>query len=110
MLSNNLPLKVHNLSSIWILTYQTPSRYNWMLQYYLRAEGLSLAWVGTARFIFSHNYTDEDFAEVTRRFLAAAANMRADGWWDAPAELSNGSIKKQVSKEMITSRLFPGGA
>ena len=42
-----LPIEVHNLSSIWILTYQTPSRYNWMLQYYLRAEGLSLAWVSS---------------------------------------------------------------
>jgi glutamate-1-semialdehyde 2,1-aminomutase len=26
-----------------------PSRYNWMLQYYLRAEGLALSWVGTGR-------------------------------------------------------------
>ena len=101
---------MHNLSSIWILTYQTPSRYNWMLQYYLRAEGLSLAWVGTARFIFSHNYTDADFAEVTRRFLAAASRMRADGWWEVPEALTNGEIKKQVSREMITSRLFPGRA
>ena len=105
-----LPLEVQNLSSIWILTYQTPSRYNWMLQYYLRAEGLSLAWVGTARFIFSHNYTDADFAEVTSRFLAAASRMQADGWWEAPAEITNGAIRKQVSREMITSRLFPGSA
>lgn len=103
-----LPLKVHNLSSIWILTYQAPSRYNWMLQYYLRAEGLSLAWVGTARFIFSHNYTDEDFAEVSRRFLAAASRMRADGWWEGPETLSNSAIRKQVSREILSSRLFPG--
>ena len=34
-----------------------PSRYNWMLQYYLRREGLALSWVGTGRLIFSLNYT-----------------------------------------------------
>ncbi len=103
-----VPLTVHNLSSIWILTYDRPGRYNWMLQYYLRAEGLSLAWVGTGRFIFSHNYTDEDFAEVTGRFIAAATQMRADGWWDAPETLSNAGIRRQVAREMIASRLFPG--
>ena len=45
--------------------YTEPSRYNWMLQYYLRAERLALSWVGTGRLIFSLNYTDADFAEVT---------------------------------------------
>ena len=35
-----LPVQVANLSSIWTVCYTQPSRYNWMLQYYLRAEGL----------------------------------------------------------------------
>ena len=35
-----------------------------MLQYYLRAEGLVLSWVGTGRLIFSLNYSDADFAAV----------------------------------------------
>ena len=43
-----------------------PSRYNWMLQYYLRAEGLALSWVGTGRLIFSLNFTDADFDAVVR--------------------------------------------
>ncbi len=105
-----LPLRLHHLSSICILTYETPSRYNWMLQYYLRAEGLSLAWVGTGRFIFSHNYTDEDFAAVKRRFVTAALQMRDDGWWDAPANVSNSTIRKQVVRELLSNRLFPGRA
>ena len=37
-----LPVRVANLSSIWTVLYTQPSRYNWMLQYYLRAEGLAL--------------------------------------------------------------------
>ncbi len=104
----NLPLKVHNLSSVWILTYTQPSCFNWMLQYYLRAEGLALSWVGTARFIFSHNYTDADFEEVTRRFLAAANRMSDDGWWHVPAQVTNQSIKQRVFREMLSRRFSPG--
>ena len=60
------------MSSIWTVCYTQPSRYNWMLQYYLRAEGLALSWVGTGRLIFSLNYTDADFEAVADRFVAAA--------------------------------------
>ena len=52
-----------------------------MLQYYLRAEGLALSWVGTGRLIFSLNYSDADFTEVAARFANAAAKMKQDGWW-----------------------------
>ena len=76
-----LPVQVANLSSIWTVLYTKPSRYNWMLQYYLRAEGLALSWVGTGRLIFSLNYTDEDFAAVAKRFVAAGHAMQRDGWW-----------------------------
>lgn len=103
-----LPLKVHNLSSVWILTYTQPSRFNWMLQYYLRSEGLALSWIGTARFIFSHNYTDADFEEVTQRFIYAAHRMRDDGWWHVPAQVTNQSIKKRVFREMLSRRFSPG--
>src|SRR6202035_360251 len=57
----HLPVRVANLSSIWTTCYTMPSRYNWMLQYYLRGEGLALSWIGSGRLIFSHNYTDADF-------------------------------------------------
>ena len=59
-----LPVQVANLSSIWTVLYTRPSRYNWMLQYYLRAKGLALSWIGTGRLIFSLNYTDADFAHL----------------------------------------------
>ena len=35
-----LPVRVANMTSVWTTLYTTPSRYNWMFQYYLRAEGL----------------------------------------------------------------------
>jgi len=96
-----LPVRVVNLSSIWTVTYARPSRYNWMLQYYLRAEGLALSWVGTGRFIFSLNYSDADFAAVTDKLVAAARAMEQDGFWWSDAALTNKAIKRRIVKEML---------
>jgi glutamate-1-semialdehyde 2,1-aminomutase len=101
---HELPVRVANLSSIWMVHYTEPSRYNWMLQYYLRLEGLALSWVGTGRLIFSLNYTDADFAEVADRFVAAAEKMKRDGWWWREASLTNKNIRRKIVKEMITRR------
>ena len=101
---HDLPVRVSNLSSIWMVQYTEPSRYNWMFQYYLRAEGLALSWVGTGRLIFSLNYTDADFAEVAERFVIAAKKMKQDGWWWHDASLTNRSIRRQILKEMFTRR------
>ena len=100
-----LPVQVANLSSIWTVCYTQPSRYNWMLQYYLRAEGLALSWVGTGRLIFSLDYSDGDFAEVCNRFVAAAQAMQRDGWWWKDDALTNKSIKRDILKEIIRHRL-----
>jgi glutamate-1-semialdehyde 2,1-aminomutase len=100
----DLPVRFANLSSIWTVSYETPSRYNWMLQYYLRSEGIALSWVGTGRLIFSLNYTDADFAEVAKRFVAAATRMKQDGWWWHTPELTNKTIRRKIMKEMIASR------
>ena len=101
----SLPVKVENMSSIWTVCYSQPSRYNWMLQYYLRAEGLALSWVGTGRLIFSLNYTDGDFAAVADRFVTAAKAMQQDGWWWNNPALTNKLIKRTILKEMIAHRL-----
>jgi len=79
--AENLPVRVANMSSVWNVLYDAPSRYNWMLQFYLRAEGLALPWTGTGRLIFSLDYTEEDFDAVAGRFVAAAGAMREDGWF-----------------------------
>jgi len=105
--AEQLPVAIANMSSIWTVCYTQPSRYNWMLQYYLRAEGLLLTWTGTGRLAFSLNYTEADFAAVAERFVAAAKAMKADGWWwDNPA-ITNKTIKRTVLKEMMMRRLFP---
>ncbi len=103
-----LPVEVANMSSIWTVCYAQPSRYNWMLQYYLRAEGLALSWIGTGRLIFSLDYSDADFAAVAERFIAAAKAMREDGWWWHAPALTNKAIRRGILKEMIAHRLMPG--
>jgi glutamate-1-semialdehyde 2,1-aminomutase len=102
--ARDLAVRVSNLSSIWTVQYTEPSRYNWMFQYYLRAEGLALSWVGTGRLIFSLNYNDADFSVVADRFVTAAENMKRDGWWWHNPSLTNKSVRRQILKEMITRR------
>jgi glutamate-1-semialdehyde 2,1-aminomutase len=101
-----LPVEIVNMSSIWTVCYTRPSRYNWMLQYYLRAEGLALSWVGTGRLIFSLNYSDADFDVVADRFIAAAKAMQHDGWWWCEPTTTNKSIRRRILWEMIAQR-FP---
>ncbi len=102
-----LPVQVAYMSSIWTVCYTQPSRYNWMLQYYLRAEGLALSWIGTGRLIFSLNYSDADFDAVAERFVLAVKAMQQDGWWWAPPGATNKLIKRSVLREMIAHRFSP---
>ena len=63
-----LPVQVANLSTVWSVFYTQPSRYNWMLQFYLRAHGLALSWVGTGRLVFTLMHSDDDMDDILRRF------------------------------------------
>jgi glutamate-1-semialdehyde 2,1-aminomutase len=99
-----IPVQVSHLQSIWTVVYTRPSRYNWMFQFYLRAQNLALSWVGTGRFIFSLNYSDADFDAVADKVLAAARAMQDDGFWWAPATLTDKGIKRGILREMLGLR------
>lgn len=98
------PVRVANMVSVWTTLYTQPSRYNWMLQFYLRLHGLQPAWIGTGRFIFSHSLTESEFEDIASRFVAAAEEMKAAGWWWSDAALTNRSIKRRVVREMLQAR------
>ncbi len=99
-----VPVRVANLSTIWTVLYTQPSRYNWMLQFYLREQGLALSWVGSGRLIFSLAYGPDEMAQVRERFVAAARRMQQDGWWWHDAAVSDRSIRRSLLREMLRQR------
>jgi glutamate-1-semialdehyde 2,1-aminomutase len=104
LLTAGVPVRVDNLSTIWTVFYTQPGRYHWMLQYYLRAHGLALSWVGTGRLIFGLHWTQKDFDEVVERFVAAARAMEADGWWWRDPALTDRGIRRGILREMLAQR------
>ncbi|HEX4050300.1 MAG TPA: aminotransferase class III-fold pyridoxal phosphate-dependent enzyme [Steroidobacteraceae bacterium] len=103
--AGQLPVRIAHLQSVMTVLYQRPSRYNWMLQFYLRAEGLELSWIGTGRLILPINCPQGDFEEVTRRIVRAARQMLADGWWWQAPHLTNRWIKRQLLRDLLRARL-----
>jgi glutamate-1-semialdehyde 2,1-aminomutase len=81
LIEASLPLRVAHLATVWTVLFQAPSRYNWLLQYYLRAEGVTLSWVGTGRCLSSMDFTAEDYHALQVQLLKAAQKMKDDGWW-----------------------------
>ena len=98
------PVRVANMSSVWTVLYTQPGCYHWLFQHYLRWQGLALSWVGTGRMIFSLNFSDADFEEVTRRFVAAGQAMRNDGWWWTDGTQTHKAIKRRILREMLSSK------
>ncbi|WP_339724709.1 aminotransferase class III-fold pyridoxal phosphate-dependent enzyme [uncultured Paraglaciecola sp.] len=106
LIAEQVPLKITNMHSILSVIYTQPSRYNWMLQFYLRDAGLELSWTGTGRFIMSLSYTDAEFEKVIECIVTAAKQMLQDGWWWSSDGLTNKAIKRQFLGDMLTAR-FP---
>lgn len=96
-----VPVQVAHLATVWTVLYSEPSRYNWMFQFYLRAEGLALSWVGTGRLIFSLDFPEEVFREVVDRFVRAAVRMKSDGWWWQQDGVTNRAIRRRLLRETV---------
>lgn len=101
----NLPLSVACLGTIFTFEFSQPSRYNWMLQYYLRNAGINLSWVGTGRCLISLDFNDGDFIELRAKVREAAMAMRRDGWWLSEADHPgrDAHIRRQLARDMMGS-------
>ena len=97
------PVQLANMGSVWTTLYTRPGRYHWMFQYYLRAAGLALGWIGTGRLIFSHALTGAEYQAIAERFVGAAEAMLADGWWWHDAALTRRSIEGRMLGETLSA-------
>jgi glutamate-1-semialdehyde 2,1-aminomutase len=100
-----LPLRVVNLATVWTILFQQPGRYNWLLQYYLRAEGVTLSWVGTGRCLSNMAFTLQDYNELQAKVVTAALRMKQDGWWLEGVEqpMRRKAMKARLTQELIGS-------
>jgi glutamate-1-semialdehyde 2,1-aminomutase len=101
----DLPVRVANMTSVFATLYERPSRYHWVLQYYLRARGLWLSWIGTGRFIFPLDLDEVSFTEIEERFIAAALEMQGDGWWWPDRAVAPRALERRILGELITAGL-----
>jgi glutamate-1-semialdehyde 2,1-aminomutase len=103
-----MPVRVVGMATVWSVLFDTPSRYNWLFQFYLREQGIALSWVGSGRMIFSLGFGDTEFATFCERFTEAARQMQAGGWWWTAAGQNNKSVQRQVLREIVRARLGLG--
>lgn len=81
-----LPVRLAALGTIWTVLFTEPSRFAWLFQYYLRAEAITLSWVGTGRCLCSFDMADQDYVELRQSILNAADAATRDGWFLSAAE------------------------
>jgi glutamate-1-semialdehyde 2,1-aminomutase len=86
--------------SIWTIIFPSVGRYHWLLQYYLKSEGITLGWVGTGKLLFSHNFSDEDFKRIAAKIIRATRRMQEDNWFWAPAKGLGTLVAKELTKAL----------
>jgi glutamate-1-semialdehyde 2,1-aminomutase len=100
-----LPIRIMHLGTVWTVLFTEPGRYNWLLQYYLRAEGVAMTWVGTGRCLSNMDFTEKDYEALQTKLLSAARAMNADGWWPRAAEHPGRErhMRMQLVREVVGS-------
>lgn len=100
-----VPVRLAALGTVWTVLYTAPSRFNWLLQYYLRNEGITLSWVGTGRCLCSFDMTEADYDTLRERIVSATLAMQRDGWWLSAAEFPHGAreARRRLIGDMMKS-------
>ena len=100
-----LPLRFEGMPTVWSLIFTRPGRYHWLLQFYLRREGIVMSWVGTGRLIFNLQFSEQEFEEFSHKLFAAALQFQQHGWWaGSPHRGEAGRIRRQILKELLINR------
>mmetsp|Transcript_4529 Transcript_4529/g.16233 ORF Transcript_4529/g.16233 Transcript_4529/m.16233 type:complete len:647 (+) Transcript_4529:83-2023(+) len=94
-----LPVRLSNYKTVFTVLYNKPGRFNWMLQYYMRAEGITLSWVGTGRLLVSLDFEEEHYAELQEKLMRAVTKMTEHGWFSG--SMTNAQIKMRIGKESL---------
>lgn len=97
----DVPVHIEAMSTVWTVTFLQPGRHHWLLQFYLRAHGIALSWVGTGRIVFSLNWCDADFDAMCEAFVAACLEMKSNGWWWRDARVDARQIRGSFMKELL---------
>ena len=108
--AQSLPVRIGHLGTIWTVLFSQPGRYNWLLQYYLRIEGINMSWVGTGRCLTSLDYTEADYDALRDKLREATMKMKNDKWWLSEAEQPerDRDIRRGLVREFAGSLLrFP---
>jgi glutamate-1-semialdehyde 2,1-aminomutase len=102
---DRLPVRVVHLGTIWTVLFSEPGRYNWLLQYYLRAQGVTLSWVGTGRCLASMDFTAQDYMALQHALVSATTQMKRDSWWLDATEhpQKEKRMKSRLVQEMLRS-------
>jgi glutamate-1-semialdehyde 2,1-aminomutase len=100
-----LPIRVVHLGTVWTVLFTESGRYHWLLQYYLRAEGVTMSWVGTGRCLSNMDFTEKDYDALRDKLIGAAHAMSADGWWPRAAEHPGRErrMRTQLVREVLGS-------
>jgi glutamate-1-semialdehyde 2,1-aminomutase len=103
--TQSLPLRIGHLGTIWTVLFEEPGRYNWLLQYYLRAGGLGLSWVGTGRCLSSFDFEEHHYVQLREAIVNAARRMKDDGWWPSEEDLPGRErkMKLKIAAEIASS-------
>ena len=102
--NENIPIRVAGLQTIWSIEFLVPSRYHWLMQFYLRDAGVAMSWVGTGRLIFNLSYTAEQRQAVLDAFVRAYRSFEADQWTWLPEGASSSNFKRAFARDLWAAK------
>jgi glutamate-1-semialdehyde 2,1-aminomutase len=99
------PLRFEGMATVWAAVFTQPSEFHWLLQFYMRREGIAMSWVGSGRLIFNLSVTSEEFHALTERIERAVVRFMADGWWSArPQGVTGREIRNRMLRQALMGR------